>query len=343
MNLILSRHTSISDRVFKKSLTTITAFSVALSCHANVDPIDQCLLDKLKTVSGATRVSQIRAECDLEVQVEQQKRGALSNRFVNERATAFDPYVITPHRMNYILPITFTDSLNIDAYKNVDQWSENITDIESKFQLSIKVPLNYDDILLENDGLFFAMTLESWWQVYANNISKPFRETNYQPEIFYIAPLPWHPFGSNTGFLVGAEHQSNGRSQQLSRSWNRVYAGILMETDNFAMAIKPWIRLRENEKEFELDPKGDDNPDILDYMGHFEVTMAYKFDELEFIFEGRQNFARHKGGYKFGATFPFWGRLKGYVEYFTGYGNSLIEYNHKQQRIGIGIALTDIL
>ena len=290
--------------------------------------IDACLLEKIKEADGKTLVSQIKAECVAE-NIEVQKRtGAMSNRIVKEKATAFSPYVITPHKMNYILPITFTDSLYKYPYEQVEQWSENLSDIEAKFQLSIKVPLNYNDIFIRGDSLYFGMTLESWWQVYADNISKPFRETNYQPEIFYVAPLNWHPFGSNTGFLIGAEHQSNGRSQLLSRSWNRAYAGLLLETKNFAMQLKPWWRLSEDEKETPLSATGDDNPDIDDYLGHFELSMAYQFDSLEFFMIGRQNFATHNGGLKVGSTFPLWGRLKGFRANFHYWYNLTLILSH---------------
>ena len=78
-------------------------------------------------------------------------------------------------------------------------------------------------------------------------------------------------------------------------------------------------------------------------MGYFDFKLAYQYDTLEFHGVFRQNFATHKGAAEMGMTFPLWGRLRGYLQYFGGYGESLIDYNHKQNRIGIGIALTDLL
>ena len=195
----------------------------------------------------------------------------------------------------------------------------------------------------KNLALFFGFTLESWWQLYTEALSRPFRETNYQPELFYIAPLSWHPFGGNTGFFTGIEHQSNGRSNEFSRSWNRVYGGFLFEKDNFALSIKPWVRLTEDEKQYPLDPSGDDNPDIIDYMGHFELAIAHKWDHFELSLITRQNFDQNKGAAQLGFTFPLWGKLRGFATVFSGYGDSLIDYNYKQTRYGLGVALTNIL
>lgn len=306
--------------------------------------LDACLLKQLKSAASDTTVAELRNNCLQQLTNQPTiKTGAISNRFISEKASAFDPYVITPHKMNYILPASISDGINQTAYQEFSNWATNLEDVEAKFQLSIKVPLNKRKIFNEGDGLFFGMTLQSWWQVYSSNISKPFRETNYQPEVFYITPLSWHPFEGNTGLIVGLEHQSNGRSQLLSRSWNRAYLNFLYEKDNFALSFRPWWRLPEDERTDPTSTEGDDNSDIIDYMGHFELATVYKWHQYEFSAKARQNFATHKGALELGFTFPLWGKLRGYAQYFNGYGESLIDYNHNQQRFGIGIALTDIL
>jgi phospholipase A1 len=117
----------------------------------------------------------------------------------------------------------------------------------------------------------------------------------------------------------------------------------LFEKGNFALSFKPWFRIKEEEKSDELDPTGDDNPDIEDYLGNFELETVYKWKELEFSAGGRRNFSTNKGLLEVGVTFPLWGKIRGYATGFTGYGESLIDYNHKQTRFGLGIALNNIL
>lgn len=340
---------------FLLSCLTISGFA---SANTESEATAQCVMALYQEADAAMTMAEIREQCspkvDDSVELAQQQNpteteetqitpGLISQRLYNESRTQFEPFVITPHRMNYVLPVYSTNSINRQPYENVNGYQENLAEIEAKYQLSFKVPLLQDDLFLKDDALYFGFTLQAWWQIYADNISKPFRETNYQPEVFYLAPLEWHPLGGNTAFVIGAEHQSNGRTQGLSRSWNRIYGQFLFEKDNFALSLRPWSRVSEKEKESPLDPKGDDNPNIQDYMGHFELSMLYQWHDMELMFQGRNNFSTHNGSIELGLTFPLWGKLRGYATAFNGYGESLIDYNHKQTRYGIGIALNDIL
>ncbi len=336
-----------------KKVTLFALMLLVVTTYVSAKEDNQaCVMNLFKTGNESMTLAQIRFACASDVARQQKhverlklqaRTGGITNRIKREKATEFEPYVLTPHKMNFVLPAITTNRVNKEAYRIYDGYEENLEDVEAKFQFSLKVPLNRKNILREGDGLYLGFTLNAWWQIYASGISKPFRETNYQPEIFYITPLHWHPFGGNTGFIVGLEHQSNGRAQGLSRSWNRVYTHFLFEKDNFALSLKPWVRLSEDEKTFDFDPDGDDNPDIEDYMGNFELQMVYKWNSLEVSFKGRQNFDTHYGAAEFGLTFPLWGKLRGYATAFNGYGESLIDYNYNQTRLGIGISLSDIL
>jgi len=338
-NLVMAETTDVTQCVmqqFSKGEDSLTLKEIRQLCaeKQNVASVS-AIEDGNKTESDMARQTQQPTSLP--------SLGMISERVIAESETEFDPYVLTPHRVNYIMPAYTTNSINTDAYSHIEGYEENLQNIETKFQLSVKVPLNQESLFIEGDGLYFGFTMQAWWQVWADNISKPFRETNYQPELFYLAPLDWHPFGGNTGFIVGFEHQSNGQNQALSRSWNRVYGHFLYEKDRFALSFRPWYRLNEEPKAFEFDPDGDDNPDIEDFMGHFELGMVYKWEQMELGFMGRRNFSTDNGSAELNLTFPLWGKLRGYATAFNGYGESLIDYNHKQTRLGIGISLNDIL
>ena len=55
----------------------------------------------------------------------------------------------------------------------------------------------------------------------------------------------------------------------------------------------------------------------------------------------RYNPKTGKGGVQADYTFPLKGRLKAYVQGFHGYGENLLDYNHKHNSIGFGLMFND--
>lgn len=269
--------------------------------------------------------------------------GALSERAIRERSDALEPYAITAHKANYLMPFSYSNGLNQEAYENTAfAGGTGFSRTEVNFQISIKSQLNGRDLLLKDDGLFAAFTLEAWWQLYANDLSSPFRETNYQPELFYLKPLLWGPFGGSTALLLGIEHQSNGQFQSLSRSWNRIYGGFIYERGGLVARLRPWYRIPEPAAEFPNDPEGDDNPDILDFMGHGDLTVGLRNGDNDYSMLLRANPSTGKGAVDLSWSFPAFSRFRVVLNYFNGYGDSLIDYDHHQQRFSAGIALTPL-
>lgn len=332
--------------------------SIGVNANAADVSYEQCVLSAVSNMQSLETVNQVRTRClavssttdvtapssvdTVEIIAPKRVPGVISKRIRAERDIQNDRFALIAHKQNYILPVTHTSKINRDAYDFADEsYTDELRRAETKLQISLKVPLNGEDIFLEGDGLYFGFTLKSWWQVYASNLSAPFRETNYQPEVFYLAGLDWHPMGGNTGFAVGIEHESNGRTQLLSRGWNRVYTSFLYEKDNFAFMFRPWYRFRENKKSDPTDADGDDNPDIEHYMGHFDFIAGYRSGRHEVNMLLRNNLrSDNKGAVELGWSFPLSGNAKGYVQYFNGYGESLIDYNISHERIGLGILLT---
>jgi len=141
-----------------------------------------------------------------------------TTRMDAEAATGSNRFVLTPHKRNYFL-LSYADNPDDDAFKDLlDDDDAELDNTETEFQVSIKVALDRDTFY-EGDALQFGFTIKSFWQTFNDDESSPFRETNYQPEIWYRTPISWNSFGSETMLWgIGAEHQSNGRSRELSRS-----------------------------------------------------------------------------------------------------------------------------
>ena len=139
------------------------------------------------------------------------------------------------------------------------------------------------------------------------------------------------------GRLLGLtfNHQSNGRSDPLSRSWNRVMLNVGFERDNFALMLRPWYRLDE-------DAGDDNNPDIKDYVGRGDLTAFYRWNEHDFSLMLRHSLKGgddSRGAAQFDWAFPISGKLRGHFQLFDGYGESLIDYNHRATYVGLGVSL----
>lgn len=254
--------------------------------------------------------------------------------------TGSNRYVIDLYNPNYLLIARYSDNVN-DApftpiFQAAQQAPQPLDPTEAKFQISFKVRLwTTDD---RRWGVWAAYTQQSQWQVYNAELSRPFRETNYMPEVF-VSYRPGLELGGFHWRLlnVGFNHQSNGRSDPLSRSWNRLFAEFGIERGNFALLAKAWYRIPESADK-------DDNPDITDYYGYAGFNAIYKWRDHSFSLMARGNISTGKGAAQLTWTSPrFLGPLRGYVQAFTGYGESLIDYNWNQSTIGIGIALNDAL
>lgn len=259
---------------------------------------------------------------------------AIDQRINLEWETYDNPFAIAPHRPTYVLPLTYTDDPNTDPA--VGQGVE-VEHSEIKMQFSFKVPL-VERVLFGHGFLSFGYTQQSFWQAYNGNYSSPFRENNYEPELLLTFPSAYELAGFK-GRLVtlSLNHQSNGRAEPLSRSWNRVMLDFVLERDETYLSIKPWWRIPE-------EASADDNPDIEDYLGNIELRALRKYHDHSFGVMLRNNLNRdNKGAVQLDYTFPLNKRLRGYLQLFNGHGESLIDYNHYGRSIGIGIMLTDWL
>lgn len=193
---------------------------------------------------------------------------------------------------------------------------------EVKFGFGLEMPIVYDLFGL-NEKIVFAYTQRAWWQVDLD--SAPFRETNYQPEIFIQIP-----FENSIKYVqFGALHESNGKDGEVSRSWNKLYAQAAFKMSNFTFTPRVWRAFLT-----------DDNNDISDYIGYGEFNFNYEIGEHELHAKWRNNlkFDENRGAIELGWFFPLYGNFKGYVQYFSGYGESLVDYSKSVDKISFGFA-----
>lgn len=306
------------------------------------DEDERCLARAMRNADDNTPVSELRTWCDLDAPDNRQRSiDALRARLSLEESSQFNPFVMTPHRRNYIMPVSYWSN---PEWNDPDKDDDNLDSLEVKFQLSIKMPLMTG--IFEYYNLYFAYTQTSFFQAYNTEQSRPFRETNYMPELFITRAVDWQ-FGPIDSELLafGFVHQSNGQDVPTSRGWDRLFLDYVARAGQYYMGVRTWYRLPENGVSSDTRPRGDDNPDIEKYMGNFELTVARPFGNqvAEIMVRNNLRTSGNKGAVQVDYTFPLTRRFKGIFQVFSGYGDSLINYDDYQNRVSLGILLTDTL
>ena len=214
----------------------------------------------------------------------------------------------------------------------------------AKFQISLKFRLFNPDTQTEFlENLYLAYSQTSIWAIGAS--SAPFYDSSYRPSLFYlnedVSPWPFRTW-SRLGFQAGVEHESNGKDGAASRSINIAF-------------IRPTFTLPFGNRYFvALSPKiygyldRSDNPDIAYYRGYSDVLVKVgATDGVQLATTMRKGTSPNPYSVEFDLSIPLrtpkLGNLGGYLhlQYFDGYGESLLDYNRKvQQQFRIGLMIT---
>ena len=247
--------------------------------------------------------------------------------------TAF--YGLQPHKLNYALVLVH-DGVRPPGARESDGITlppDNRLADEAKFQISLKARLP------GGPPWYLGYTQKSFWQIYDGPHSRPFRESNYNPELF----MDWNgPLGLRPEWTLryGLEHESNGQTIERSRSWNRAYLWPRFEADRYSLSLKVWQRFPEDEKESPTDTQGDENRQIVDYLGRFEAYAAWTpFSGLDLSAMVRKGTLDPSGTYELNAFTDLgqgWRSFRLMAQYFSGYGESLFDYNHRVDKVGVG-------
>jgi phospholipase A1/A2 len=265
------------------------------------------------------------------------KATPLGERWELDPGTKHGLFSVRPYKQSYLLPARYTTNVNnqpSSPTQGTFPQSLGYLNTEVKFQFSFKMKA-LEGLFKDRLDVWIGYTQLSFFQMYGKSISAPFRETNYEPEVIFTVHTDYDLFGLKGRFVnLGIVHQSNGRRDPLSRSWNRVYAQFGFERDGLALLVRPWYRIREDWSE-------DNNPDITQFLGYGDLVAIYNWRGHMFslLLRSNLNFWNLHGAAQVDWSFPLYRELKGYVQVFTGYGESMIDYNHYQTTIGLGFLL----
>jgi phospholipase A1/A2 len=267
--------------------------------------------------------------------------GSLAERWELGAAQSRGTFHVRPYKPVYVLPVVLADSVNRSPASsdsgNAVATRIPLNRVEAKFQLSLKTKL-VQNVFGDNGDVWGAYTQSSRWQVYNSQLSRPFRETNYEPELMLVIRTDYSLFGWR-GRLAGLSlnHQSNGREKPLSRSWNRVIAMVGADMEEWSVMLRPWWRVKESRA-------ADDNQDIEDHIGRAELLLSRTWDAHLVSLQLRHSLRsgdRSRGSGEIEWAFPIASKLRGHVQLFSGYGESLIDYNFRQTRLGVGLSLVE--
>jgi len=261
----------------------------------------------------------------------------------SDQANKLSP--LRPYRQSYLI-VRESDKPNTLPYSpapgHTATTAAPLDDIEAKFQFSFKGEIMRYRTLhflgFKDFRLWGAYTQQSNWQAFNTRNSSPFRETNYEPEL-----IATFGTGKDNGLKlvnIGLEHQSNGQNLPLSRSWNRLYLQGGWEWNNkFSLLARGWWRIPDS-------PQQDDNPDILNYVGRAEAVLRWEPNNnqiVSLLLRNNLNLGQNRGFAQLDWTTPIqfgkFARL--FVQATDGFGESLIDYNHRQRTFGVGIVFKD--
>ena len=281
----------------------------------------------------------------------------LSRFWELQRATDCDTFALRGYRPT-TLAVAASDSVNkqpsSSAPGHTALTSQPYSRVETKIQLSVRTKIakglltSNTDPDASQDSLWFAYTQQSYWQLFNGSISRPFRSTDHEPEVIYIYPHQLQLPGGWAYRLsgLGLVHQSNGQTLPLSRSWNRVYLmgaaeKILGQNSSLSLQGRLWNRLRESSG-------SDDNPGIENLVGRAELAGSWRINQantlgvtLRHSLRSQANGSARIDWLMAPTSSPNYTGLRYHVQLFSGYGDSLLDYNRKRTVLSLGLSLVD--
>lgn len=249
-----------------------------------------------------------------------------------------ETFLLTAYKPIYIMPFRFSSHRRAvpfepEAVEEVTEEQIQLDNVEATMQFSFKTKLAQR--IFGRGSLWLGYTQKSYWQVYNAEYSRPFRETNYEPEVIFNYPVKFDFLKLKMlGFAFN--HQSNGREgKKFTRSWNRIILHAGFENNNWSLIARTWFAIDISE-----------NPDIEDYMGRGSILFNYRIKKHLLSLKAQHSLRfgeNNHGSIELNWAFPIYKNLKGYGQFFHGYGDAMIDYNQIHTIGGIGIVFSGTL
>lgn len=295
---------------------------------AQETPLDDCLRDEVTRPENVARtVAELRRMCSAfrSAPAGADTASAASPVRRSSLSTVLDNPFFQPYKNNYII---------FGSMKNHEgQATFSGKDLDIRFELGMQFSLfPHVDDFSALAPLKFGYSQRSWWDIAES--SAPFREHNYNPEIFWDFERARQVFGreSSVGLLdqAGFEHQSNGRDGFESRSWDRLYVQKKFRfSEMFAWTVKVW----------DVVNLGDFNKDIEDYLGNVEITTHIDLNNWAAIdLRTSKGDETSKISYQLDLSIPMsrWVNSRFFISYHDGYGEALVSYDQKTTSLRAG-------
>jgi outer membrane phospholipase A len=210
----------------------------------------------------------------------------------------------------------------------------------ARFQVSFKFRFfnpNTKTPFLEK--IFVGYSQNSIWDL--SSASKSLRDSSYRPSLFFFDDTisQWTFWQTKLGIQGGYEHESNGRDGTSTRS---IDIAFVRPTLTFPLQGNHFISV--SPKIYDYLEK-EENPDIAEYRGYVDLLLKIgETDGLQLASTLRKGTRAEAYSVQLDVSYPLkkptFGNLGGYLhlQYFNGYGESLIDYNqkvHSQFRVGL--------
>lgn len=202
---------------------------------------------------------------------------------------------------------------------------------DAKFQVSVRHRLTNSTLPLKT-YFFLTYTQKAFWGIFQESF--PFIDLNYNPTLGLGKALV-----RDNRFLgtlsLQFEHESNGKDGDDSRSWNKIsFSSYFLLDDRWSFQAKAWIPIID----------GENNRDIVKYSGWGFMALDYSSPKKKYNIGC---LITKRGGVNLNANIIINASIRLFsddnqylfMEYYNGYGESMLDYKQYRQRIRFGIVI----